>query len=104
MGRMYVPSTPYTRGEKDPGELEGGAVAPAELTVDDLSAAAEERGYRLVPVEPSGNAKKADWLEYARKLGAEDADLVDADGKELTVDALKEKYATPAVKTEVTGD
>jgi hypothetical protein len=99
---MYVASTPYTRGEKDVAELEGGAVAPAELTVDDLAAAAAERGYRLVPVEPAGNAKKADWMEYARKLGASDADLVDDDGKELTVDALKAKYASE--KTEVNGD
>lgn len=102
MGRMYVPSTPYTRGEKDPAELDG-SVAPAELTVDDLAAAAGERGYKLVPVEPAGNAKKADWLEYARKLGAADADLVDGDGKELTVDALKAKYGS-VEKTEVTGD
>lgn len=94
MARMYVPSTPYTRGEKDVAELDGAPQAPAELSVDDLQAAAEERGYKLVPVEPAASASTAEWAEYARKTGATDADLLDEDGRELKRDALREKFGT----------
>lgn len=103
MGRQYVPSTPQTRGEEKVPDV---AVSEAvgELTLDDLSAAAAAQGYELVPVEPAGNGSLEDWVAYARKVGAEDEDLVDDKGEPLKRDALKAKYATPVEKTEVTGD
>lgn len=102
MGRMYVASTPASRGEVDQGLYE------QTLTVDALRDQAADAGFELVPVEPeksedgkppaepAGNASTADWAAYARTRGAEDADLVDGDGKPLTRDELRTKFGTPA--------
>lgn len=98
MPRQMVESTPATRGEVDPDLYE------QTLTVEELRKAAEAAGFELVPVdpddkpdeEPAGNASGAEWAAYARTRGATDEDLVDADGKPLGRDALREKYATPA--------
>jgi hypothetical protein len=49
------------------------------------------------PDEPAGNASREEWAVYARDFkGATDADLVDADGKELSRNELRDRYATPA--------
>lgn len=103
MARMYVPSTPYTRGEKEvPADLAGEQVelvdgAPAQprvITVEELQAAADEHGFELVPAEPGGNASTEDWVTFARRKGAEDADLVDEKGEPLKRDALKDKFGS----------
>lgn len=111
MGRVYVPSTPVTRGEVDPDEQaasEVAALSPEDLSPEERKAALEEAaaglGYRLVPVdpdevkpedEPARNATTETWADYARSKGAKDEDLVDDDGKPLGRDALVEKYGTP---------
>ncbi|UIU47070.1 hypothetical protein [Microcystis phage MinS1] len=46
--------------------------------------------------EPKGNASTDEWTAYAREKGATDADLLDADGKPLGQQALREKFGTPA--------
>lgn len=90
MGRIYVPSTPASRGEKAP-EPE-----PELMSREDLEAAAAAAGFALVPVEPEapkGNAPREEWAEYAVNVkGAKPEDLVDDDGKELGRDELREKY------------
>lgn len=46
--------------------------------------------------EPAGNASTEEWATYAREVkGATDEDLVDADGKPLGRDALRDKFGTP---------
>lgn len=101
MGRQYVESTPATRGEVD------AEVYDRQVSVEELRALADEQGFDLVPrddvdgddpnAEPSPAASRAKWEAYARTVkAAEDADLVDADGKPLKRDALAEKYGTPA--------
>jgi hypothetical protein len=102
MGRIYVPSTPATRGEVD-GAQRGETNQASGLTVEQLELAAAAAGYQLVKVEPeatleepAGNAARDDWADFAKSKGATDADLVDKDGKALTRDALREKYGTPA--------
>lgn len=97
MAREMVPSTPASRGEVDVDLYE------QTLTVDELRKAAAEAGFELVPVElsaeesdePAGNASGADWAAFARTRGATDEDLVDAEGKPLGRDALREKYQSP---------
>lgn len=112
MGRVYVPSTPVTRGEVDPDEQaasEVAALSPEDLSPQERLAAIEEAaaglGYKLVPIEaeveepdeePAGNASRDEWADYARSQGATDEDLVDEDSKDLGRDALREKYGTPA--------
>lgn len=121
MGRLYVPSTPATRGEPAPKvkQTRGQTSGPVVLTVDDLRAAAAEHGFELVPVktgpdessaqgsqqsspdaassehgpeQPAGNASTEKWVEYAKAQGATDADLIGADGQPLNRDELKAKY------------
>lgn len=47
--------------------------------------------------EPAGNASREDWVGYAVSVkGATPEDLVDADGKDLGRDALREKFGTPS--------
>lgn len=109
MGRLYVPSTPASRGEVEVDEDADGSLIPEGLSHEEaleaLTAVAEELGYELVPIvptpekpedEPAGNASTDEWLTYAKTKGAVDGDLVDGDGKALTRDALREKYGTPA--------
>lgn len=123
MGRIYIPSTPASRGEVDPGEEVTEAGLPADLTEEEALALLEEAaasiGYRLVPIgedpdsetepdggepdggksaeEPPGNASGEVWAEYARTVkGAQEADLVDDQGQPLGRDALREKFGTPA--------
>lgn len=91
-----VPSTPATRGEVDV------ELYDQTLSVDALREQAADAGFDLVPVEPEegeegsqepgGNATGAVWAAYARTRGATDEDLVDAEGKPLGRDALREKY------------
>lgn len=45
--------------------------------------------------EPAKNASTEEWQNYARSLGAQDADLVDAEGKPLGRDDLVAKFAAP---------
>jgi hypothetical protein len=102
MARMYVESTAATRGEVSGDQ--GSVVASPydDLTVDELSAAADRAGYRLVPLEserPSGNASREEWADFARSRGATDADLVDADGKDLTRNELRDRYGADVVTT-----
>lgn len=92
MGRMYVASTPASRGEADQELYE------QTLTVDALRKAAEEAGFELVPVdpeekpdeEPGGNASREEWAAYARTRGATDDDL-----KDLKRDDIRDKYQSP---------
>lgn len=120
MGRMYVPSTPYTRGEKELPQEPVEPGQPADLTLEDVRAAAEAHGYRLeegaeapasqplteeeleaqadaagfdLVARPKGNDSAEEWVGYARRTGAVDADLVDGEGKPLGRDALREKFA-----------
>lgn len=108
MGRLYVPSTPASRGEVEGDEDVTGSVIPEGLSHEEaleaIGAIAAELGYELVPIvptpekpedEPAGNASTDEWLAYAKTKGAQDSDLVDGDGKALTRDALREKYGTP---------
>lgn len=97
MGRLYIPSTPASRGEVEVEEEEFG------LSVEELRARADELGFDLVEREevavehePAGNANREEWAAYARLKGATDEDLVDEDGKDLGRDVLREKYGTPA--------
>lgn len=101
MARLYVPSTPATRGEVD-GPQRGEANRDSGLTLEQLEAAAAAAGYQLVKVEPeatieepAGNATREDWANFAKSKGAADADLLDKDGKEIGRDALRDKYGTP---------
>jgi hypothetical protein len=102
MARMYVESTTATRGEV-PGPQGSVVTGPFDdLTVDELAAAADRAGYRLVKLEsdrPAGNAPRDEWEKFARSRGATDADLVDADGKPLGRDALRERYGADAAAT-----
>lgn len=103
MARLYVPSTPATRGEVE-GPQRGEANRQSGLTIEQLQAAAEAAGFDLTPrrgpvvgvEEPAGNASRDDWAAYAKAKGATDEDLVDKDGKDLGQRALREKYGTPA--------
>lgn len=118
MGRLYVPSTPASRGEVEPDEEVTEAGFPADLTEEEALALLEEAaasiGYRLVPIEapeedpdadpesekpedePAGNATTEVWVAYAKSKGASDEDLNDVDGEPLGRDALREKYGTQA--------
>lgn len=100
MARLYVPSTPATRGEVEP------EVEEKQASVEEVAAQAEALGFKLVPVdaevqdapvfgeveEPKGNASRDEWEAYAKSKGAAEEDLVDDKGEPLTRDALKEKY------------
>lgn len=111
MARLYVPSTPATRGEQEP------EVAEQTATVEEVAAQAEALGFKLVPIDanvqapvvgeveqPKGNASRDDWVAYARSQGATDADLVDGDGNELGRDEIRAKYGvTEQPKTEPDG-
>lgn len=44
--------------------------------------------------QPSGNASREEWEEYARKRGALDEDLLDEDGKELSRNELRDKFGS----------
>lgn len=46
----------------------------------------------LGTAEPTGNASREEWENYARTKGAGDEDLVDGDGKQLSRNELREKY------------
>jgi hypothetical protein len=97
MGRMYVSSTPATRGEVE-GDQVGEVNAESGLSFEQLEEAAAAAGYRLIPVEveePKGNASREEWANFAKSKGASDEDLLDEDGEELGRDALREKYQTP---------
>lgn len=108
MGRLYVPSTPASRGEVVVDEDATTSLIPEgtshEEAFEALTAVAAELGYELVKVEPTpekpedepaGNASTEAWVEYAKKRGALDADLVDDKGEPLTRSALIDKYGTP---------
>lgn len=119
MGRIYVPSTPATRGE--PVE-EPESVLPENMTeaeaLELLEAAAAELGFRLVPIEaddtgsgddtggdgsgdskpenePAGNASTEAWATYAKSKGATDDDLKGADGEPMGRDEIRAKFGTP---------
>lgn len=109
MARQYIASTPASRGEVEVDEDAHESLLPEGLsheeTVAALEALAAELGLKLVPVEPepekpedepARNASTEDWVEYAKKRGAVDKDLVDDSGEPLKRDALVEKYGTPA--------
>lgn len=109
MGRLYVASTPASRGEVEVDEDAAGSVIPEgvspEEALETIAVIAAELGFELVPIvpapekpedEPAGNASREDWIAFARSKGATDEDLVDGDGKGLVRDALREKYGTPA--------
>lgn len=113
MGRQYVASTPATRGEVVVDEDAHASLFPDGMShdqaVEALTALAAELGYTLEPVkvqpekpedEPAGNASTDAWVEYAKKRGALDADLLDEDGKALGQKALREKFGTPAAPAE----
>jgi len=95
-GRKYVQSTPASRGEATVEEEQ------FILSVEELRVHADALGFDLVEREefseehePAGNASRDDWVAFARLMGASDEDLVDADGKDLGRDQLREKYGTP---------
>jgi hypothetical protein len=99
MARMYVPSTPASRGEIDP------EVYDRQVSIEQLRALADEQGFDLVErededavdenAEPAANASRARWEAFARTVkGAEDADLVGEDGKPLKRDELVAKFGT----------
>lgn len=98
MGRLYVPSTAATRGEAE--GVQRGEVSPESgLSVEQLEAAAEAAGFRLIPLEveePAGNASTEAWVNYAKSKGATDEDLVDAEGQPLKRDELRDKFGTPS--------
>lgn len=105
MGRNYIESTPATRGEVEVDEDAHASLLPEGLSHDEtvaaLEAIAAELGYQLVPAEaekpeeePAGNASTEVWVDYAKKRGAKDDDLVDDKGKPLGQQALREKYGT----------
>lgn len=108
MGRQYIASTPASRGEVEVDQDAHASLLPEGLsheeTVAALEALAAELGYQLVPLEvepekpedePAANASTEAWVEYAKKRGANDEDLLD-DGKPLGRDALRDKFGTPA--------
>jgi hypothetical protein len=48
----------------------------------------------LGSAEPAGNASVEAWTSYARSKGASDEDLLDADGKPLGRDALRDQFGS----------
>lgn len=97
MGRIYVTSTPASRGEATVEEEQ------FALSVEELRALADELGFDLVEREefseehePAGNASTEEWVAFARLKGATDEDLVDEDGKPLGRDVLREKFGAPS--------
>jgi hypothetical protein len=96
MGRMYVASTPATRGEAE-GDQVGEVNAESGLSYEQLEVAAEAAGYRLIPLEveePKGNASREEWANFAKSKGASDEDLLDDNGEELGRDALRDKFGS----------
>lgn len=98
MGRLYVPSTPATRGEKgakDAAEVEAAAAAEAAADFEDPTPWVPDalQPDTVEPAEPAGNASTEEWEAYARTRGAADEDLVDGDGKALGRDALRDKFS-----------
>lgn len=98
MVRLYVPSTPATRGEVEADQV---APEPSELTLEQLQAEAGKLGYELTvkkadgdPADsdpdalPKGNASVEDWTAYALAHGKTEADLT-VDGKPLGRDGIK---------------
>jgi hypothetical protein len=79
MARMFVASTPATRGEVQGSQVSDSGGDPfAGLSDELLSAAAAARGYKLVSAageKPSANAKRDEWAAYARTMGATPAEL-----------------------------
>lgn len=113
MARQYIPSTPASRGEVEVDEDAHTSLLPEGLSheeiVEHLEAVAAELGYTLEPIveapdkpedEPARNASTEDWVEYAKKRGATDEDLVDDQGEPLKRKALVEKYGTPVPPSE----
>jgi len=121
MGRIYVPSTPATRGEVSP-EKYAAQQGDQDLTLEQLQAAAAKLGYQVAiqpapdpqsagqqtvpdgqqstPASsdlPAGNASAEDWTAYALAHGKTEADLNGEDGKPLGRDAIKALFVdTPA--------
>lgn len=78
---------------KIPKQWLGTDLAPGLKKAGRVKAAAAENPNE----EPAGNASREDWAAYAKSVkGVTDADLVDAEGKELGRDELREKFGTPA--------
>lgn len=105
---MYVASTPASRGEVVVDEDVDASLIPEGTTREEvfeiLEQVAAELGYELVEIvpapekpedEPAGNATTEAWVDYAKKRGALDGDLVDDDGKPLGQKALRGKFGTP---------
>ncbi|WP_193613156.1 hypothetical protein [Nocardioides lijunqiniae] len=83
---------------------------PKHWGADQLPAGAEKKGRASssgrsgqsgsqsgADAEPAGNASREDWATYAEKVkGAKPEDLLDADGKDLGRDELREKFGTPS--------
>ncbi|MCL8026317.1 hypothetical protein [Nocardioides bruguierae] len=86
--------TLLTPGTKKKGRSSGSRTAS---TGDGSNGSSTPSGSGSTPEPPAGNASLEDWTEYAKtSKGATDADLVDAEGKPLTRDALKAKFGPQA--------
>lgn len=80
MARLYVASTPATRGESSGKQISDSGGDPfAGIPDSTLAAAAAARGFKLVSAggeKPAASASKSDWEAYARTVyGATPADL-----------------------------
>lgn len=92
MARMYVESTPATRGEvPGPQVSDSGGDPFAGMSDEHLRLAAEARGFKLERNDeeaPAKNAAKKQWVAYAKRQGATDDDL---DG--LSRDEIRDAYS-----------
>lgn len=89
-----LPPVPKHWGEE---QLPAGAKKKSKAKSSSSSSSSGKASGQSGDAEPAGNASRDDWAAYATKVkGAKAEDLVDADGKDLGRDELREKFGTPA--------
>lgn len=87
MSENYV--DPNSGASAQPGGYSGPPAVAQEDEMVDVGADTSSMG----PSEqPAGNAKRDDWVEYARKQGAPDDELKPQDEGGLSRDELRDKY------------
>lgn len=70
----------------------GGFAAPPAVEQDDEPTDVGADTASMDDQQPAGNAKREDWVEYARGKGAPDDELKAREDGGLTLAELREKY------------